>query len=140
MMMRVIDTMALALLMTAPLAPCFSGVSFADDTPATLKPEMLIRFTQGTLACVTRDDLKEILVHGQHGEATKMQAMMLQNGGSCLMISPSKRFKIISVEYNNPERPDLAVVEFVGEGATAMHGAWALSIGAEPIPVKRKTN
>jgi hypothetical protein len=137
--MRFMYTIALALLIAVPLASCFSNVSCADDTPPTLKPEMIIRFTQGTLACVARDDLREIIDHGVHGEATKMQAMMLQNGGSCLMISPKKRFKIISVEYNDPTMPDVALVEFVGEGAIAMHGAWALSIGAEPIPVKRKT-
>src|SRR5258708_2037248 len=68
-----------------------------------LKPEMVIVFTKGTLACLTKDDLHEIMDHGARNEATKMQAMMAENGGNCLMVPPTKRVKIISVEYNNPE-------------------------------------
>jgi hypothetical protein len=100
-----------------------------------LKPEMIIVFTKGTLACLTKDDLLEMMEHGAKSEATKMQAMMVENGGSCLMIPSEKRVKIISVEYNDPvNMPDLGVIEFVGEGTTSLNGAWALSIGAEPAP------
>jgi hypothetical protein len=104
----------------------YSTMSFADVGP--LKPEMIIRFTKGTLACLTRDDLHEILEYGTLGEATKMRAMMVDNGGTCLMISPTTRVKIISVEYNNPDDPDLGLIEFVGEKKTSINGAWALSM------------
>jgi hypothetical protein len=99
-----------------------------------LKPEMVIVFTKGTIACVTRDDLQEIMEHGAKQEATKMQAMMVENGGPCLMLPPTKRVKIISVEYNNPDIPDLGIVEFVGGDTTSINGAWALSVGAETAP------
>ena len=102
-----------------------------------LKPEMVILFTKGNLACMSKDDLHEMMDHGARGESTKMQAMMMENGGTCFMVPPTKRVKIIAVEYNNPEMPDLGLVEFVGEGITSINGAWALSVGAKPAaPVK----
>lgn len=98
---------------------------------------MVITFKNGNLACLSKDELHEMMDHGVKNEATKMQAMMVENGGNCMMVSPTKRVKLISVEYNNPEMPDMAVVEFLGEGVTSLNGAWALSVGAEPAPPRR---
>ena len=117
-----------------------SDLCRADDASSSLKPEMIVHFTQGTLACLSKDDLQEATEHAIAGEKTKVEAMMVENGGSCLMLSPNQRMKIIHVEYNNPDLPDLGLVEIVGEGITAANGAWAFSIGAEPVTSKHKKN
>lgn len=114
---------------TALLLFLLTGQSYAEQ----LKPEMIVKFKMGTLGCLERDDLQAILMHFDKGEKTKVEAMMVQNGGGCLMIPSSKRVKIISVEYNDPEHPDLGILELVGEGITSGEGAWALSVGAEQV-------
>ena len=67
---------------------------------------------------------QQILMYGVQREATKMQTNDARYGGFVSHDFPKKRFKLISVEYNNPDMPDLAIVEFVGEGATTLHGVW----------------
>jgi hypothetical protein len=119
---------------TAGATPGVQPTPAPVEVEHALKPEMVILFTKGNLACLSKDDLHEMMDHGARGESTKMQAMMMENGGSCFMVSPTKRVKIIAVEYNSPDLPELGVVEFVGEGITSANGAWALSIGAEPAP------
>jgi hypothetical protein len=119
-------------------SPSGANGSAPAEVEHALKPEMVILFTKGNLACMSKDDLHEMMDHGARGESTKMQAMMMENGGTCFMVPPTKRVKIIAVEYNNPEMPDMGLVEFVGEGITSINGAWALSVGAEPAaPVKK---
>ncbi|HME25778.1 MAG TPA: hypothetical protein VKI44_31340 [Acetobacteraceae bacterium] len=122
-----IATAAVAALIVAA-APALAG---------SIKPEMIIRFTKGTIACLSRDHLEEIMIHGVKGEATKMQAMMIDHGGDCLMLSPAKRLKVLSAEYNDPDS-DVGILEIVGEDKTTLKGAWALSLGAENITPRRK--
>lgn len=96
-----------------------------------LKPEMVVKFQNGTWACLSRDDLEKLLAHGVKGEVTKGKAMSAVNGGTCTYISPGQKVRLISVEYNNPDI-DIALVEIVGEKSHAADGAWALSVGAVP--------
>jgi hypothetical protein len=79
-----------------------------------IKPEMIIQFTKGTIACLSRDSLQEIMLHGVNGEATKMRAMMIDEGGDCLMLDPKKRVRVISAEYNDPDS-NIGILEVVGE-------------------------
>jgi hypothetical protein len=129
-MMRI--SLAIAILVLAN----FSS-AMADD----IKPEMIVKFTKGGIACLDRDNLQEITEHAIKGEKTKTEAMMIQNGGDCVMLSPSKRFKVLSAEYNNPDL-DFGLLEIVGADKVSLHGAWAFSIGAEedapPNRVRKK--
>jgi hypothetical protein len=110
--------------------------SFVFAVPAhaeqKIKPEMIIQFTKGTIACLSRDSLQEIMLHGLNGEATKMRAMMIDEGGDCLMLDPKKRVRVISAEYNSPDS-DIGILEVVGEDKVKLNGAWALSVGAEEV-------
>ena len=110
----------------------FSMPSAADQSLGQIKPETIIRFTKGTLACLTKDDLVTITTHAMKGESTKVNAMMVEHDGKCFMIPPTKRVKVIAAEYNN-HNDDLGLLEFVGEGKTSVRGAWAFSVGAEPV-------
>lgn len=113
----------------------------AEDTPtpqasapppsaAQISPETVITFRNGTYACLTKDHLQELLNHGAMGEATKANAMIVENGGDCFFIQPTKKVRVISAEYNTP---DIGVLEIVGSKNQSASGVWALSIGAEPV-------
>ena len=101
--------------------------------PSTrIKPEDIIKFPNSAIACVDRDSLTIILEHGAKGEATKMQAMMMnpkKKTGSCIMLSPDKRYKVISAEYNDPNI-EIGLLEIVGNGIVSDSGAWTLSVGS----------
>ena len=100
-----------------------------------IKPEMIVTFSKGALACLESDHLQEITEHAIKGEATKAQAMMVDNGGDCLMIPPSQRLKVLSAEYNDPEM-GFGILEIVGEDKVSLNGAWTYSIGAEEVKTK----
>lgn len=104
----------------------------ADDakTPPALRPEMLVRFTQGGPACLDRSDLNAMIMHSMRGEETKTRALMLEHGGGCVMLSPEKRYKVISVDDQNSEL-GFGLIEVVGEDVIAGRGAWAFSLGVE---------
>ncbi len=109
----------------------------ADIGQQRLLPEMTIRFTKGTYACLTRDALQEFMAHGAIGEATKLNAMVNSKTnptGPCFFIDPSQVVKVVHVEYNIPDNADLGLLEIVGTGSQSSNGAWALSVGAEPAP------
>ena len=110
----------------------FPVPALADQSSKQIKPETIIRFTKGTLACLTKEDLLKIVSHTMKGESTKANAMMFENDGNCLMIPPSKKVKVIAAEYNN-SNVDLGLLEFVAEDKTSVRGAWAFSVGAEPV-------
>lgn len=102
-----------------------------------IKPEMIVRFTKGGIACLDRDNLQEIIEHTLKGEETKVKAMLLSNGGGCIMLSPKQKLKVLSAEYNNPD-PDLGVLEVIGADRISLHGAWTFSLGAEEVKATRR--
>jgi hypothetical protein len=95
----------------------------------TIQPESIIKFPDGTLICLEREDLQKVLDYGGADQITKMASMMVQNGGGCMMIDPAKRMKVISAEYNNPAI-DMGLLEVVGEKTISEKGAWTVSAGA----------
>lgn len=103
-----------------------------------LKAEMIVQFTKGGVACLERDHLQELTMYAMSGEKTKTNAMMIDHGGDCVMLSPNRRFKILHAEYNNPDL-DIGIVEIVGEDKVSRHVAWAFSVGAEPVQAKAPT-
>ncbi|AVF41526.1 hypothetical protein AL486_18865 [Pandoraea apista] len=101
-----------------------------------IKPETLVRFPDSSIACLSKDALQEITTYGANGQATKMQAMMLDKknpDGQCIMLDPKMRYKVISSEYNVPDMPEMGILEIVGERTTSKNGAWTFSWVAEPV-------
>lgn len=100
-----------------------------------IKPESIVVFPKSGVACLGKDALLEITAHALKGEATKANAMMLNpktGNGQCIMLSPGKRYKVISSEYN-VETLDIGILELVGDGNMSGNGAWAYTTGAEVI-------
>ena len=115
-------------------------VLLAITAPAcadAIRPEMIIHFKEGALACLSREDLISITMYAIKEEKTKTEAMMVDQGGSCLMIPSTKRLKVISAEYNNPDL-DIGLLEIIGDDKKRLNGAWAYSVGAEEVTVKDK--
>jgi hypothetical protein len=49
------------------------------------------------------------------------------------MLDPKKRYKVLSAQYNNPDAPQLGLLEIVGEKTKAANGGWAFTIGVEVV-------
>lgn len=115
-------------LMATALLLAHSYTSVAGE----IKPEMIVTFSKGTIVCVDRNDLLEITLDAIKGEETKAEGLMLENGGDCVMAPPTKRFKVLSAEYNLPGS-DLGILEILGEHTIRANGAWAYSAGAVEV-------
>ena len=97
-----------------------------EASEPTIKPEMTVSFIQGTVICLTKDELLELTMHAIKGEATKANSMV-----GCTMLLPSKKVKVLSVEYNNDKTSDIGVMEIVGAESKSSNGAWAYTTGAK---------
>jgi hypothetical protein len=110
----------------------------ASASAGSIEPEMIIHFPEGALACLSKDSLQAALTYAINNEKTKVDAMMVENGGDCVMLPPDKRMKVISVEYNDPDK-DIGLLEVVGEEIISTNGAWTLSPGAVQVKDKQNT-
>jgi hypothetical protein len=113
-----------------------SVLAEAPTGTAAIKPESIVRFTQGGVVCLTQDALLEITLHSINGEKTKVAAMQMSPenpDGPCSMLDPKKRYKVLSAQYNNPDAPQLGLLEIVGEKVKAANGGWAFTIGVEVL-------
>ena len=97
-----------------------------------IKPEMVVRFAGGSLVCASIDHLAEITIEEMKGETTKAAGLMVENGGDCIMVPSNQKFKVLSVQYNDPG-VDIGLLEIVGVGTVRNTGAWAYSLGAEQV-------
>lgn len=113
-------------------------------TDSHIQPEMLVRVPENAFACLTKDDLQEITEHFIKGEITKGKAMMLdpstQHAGPCIPLSPQVVYKVLSVEYNDPNIPDLGIMEIRGPGSDSADGAWTFTTGAKPVQSPSASN
>lgn len=120
----------------AALLVCVSveALGAGAQSPA-FKPESLVQFPKSGIARLSKDGLRDVFTYGMQGEKTKAEAMMLGSGdpeAECVSLDPRKRYKVISAEYNDPDHPDLGLLEVVGQGVTSRNGAWTFSVTAEP--------
>ena len=110
------------------------SVEASEIAAAQLHPEDLVEFKYGAIACLNRDDLQAMVMHSLKHETTKASAYMLSKenpDGTCIMLDQNKQYKVISAEYNNPDDPEIGIIEIVGKDVnSAKQGAWALTIGA----------
>lgn len=119
---------------TCLIAGCAVFSSFADQL-SVFKPEAIVQFPSSNIACASRDDLGEVMEHLFKGENTKANAMMFSpknQEGACIMLFPKKKYKVISVMYNDPAHPDMGLLEIIGADNQSGHGFWALSMMARP--------
>ncbi len=103
-----------------------------SSNPVQILPETVIRFNQGTYACLNPDDVRKMIEYAMKGEKTKANAMDVSSGGGCAFIAPEMKVRVISTQYQN-SHADMGLLEVVGEKNQSGKGAWALSIGAVPV-------
>jgi hypothetical protein len=107
-----------------------SSPGLAEETK--IRPGMIIHFKTATPACFTRDGLQEYLTYLARREKAKAKAMMFESGGNkCITLPPTKKFKVISAEYNPGS--NVAILEVVGADVTSAKGTWTFSTGAVPV-------
>ncbi|TKB25290.1 hypothetical protein FCL47_14645 [Desulfopila sp. IMCC35006] len=59
-----------------------------------------------------------MIIFGVKGEETKFNSHMVSEDnqdGECLVLDPKMVFKVIPVQYSDPPRTDIAILEVVGE-------------------------
>jgi hypothetical protein len=102
-----------------------------------LKPEDVVKFPQSNIACLSKEGLGQVMEYSLKGEATKAQSMMIESGGDdaqCMMLDPAKKYRVIHVEYNDPEHPEMGVAEVVGmKIKSSSKGAWILTVMAQRV-------
>lgn len=116
------------------LWPCLSFAA-PQSSEKQFRAEQAVVFADPSPVCTTKEALGKYIGHLLRGEATKAKAMEINpktGNGECFMIAKGKKVKILSVSYDNPDIPDLGVMEIVGFGNGSATGAWALTAGAVP--------
>lgn len=104
-----------------------SSVAVVTPVVERIKPESLISFKSGTIACLTQDALFQLTAHAAKGEMTKANAV-----DGCIFIDASKKLKVLSVKYPD-DGGDLGLLEIVGADSSMSDGAWAYTAGAEEV-------
>jgi len=98
-----------------------------------IKPEMIVEFPKAGIVCVTQEALLEIWLRSINGEKTKVDAMTVSEdnpNAPCRMLSPRMQYKVLSAQYNNPDTPDLGLLEIVERHSKSAEGVWTMSLGA----------
>ena len=101
-----------------------------------IKPEMIVDFPKSGIVCLTQEALLEILLHSMSGEKTKADAMTLSEDNPdapCTMLSPRLKYKVLSVQYNNPDTPEMGIMEIVGQKSKSAQGGWTMTLGARVV-------
>lgn len=101
-----------------------------------IKAEMIVEFPQAGIVCLSQEALHKIWLHCIHGEKTKADAMTLSKDnpdGPCTMLNPRKQYKVLSVQYNNPDTPELGLLEIVERHSKSAEGIWTMSMGARRV-------
>lgn len=107
-------------------------------TANQIKPETIVTFPKGQIACLTEEVLQSALQDGLAGRETKMNRHFEGDGG-CVMLDPSKSYKVIDAHYRSDELPDAAILEIVGEEITAAEqGAYVLILDRSLITVVKE--
>ena len=90
----------------------------------------------GGIVCLTQEALLKIWLHSINGEKTKVDAMTVSEdnpNGPCRMLSSRMQYKVLSVQYNNPDTPDLGLLEIVERHSKSAEGVWTMSLGARRV-------
>jgi hypothetical protein len=104
--------------------------------PRPISPGSIVEFPQGGIVCLTQEALLKITMHSLNHEKTEVAAMQMSEenpNAPCTMLVRQKKYKVLAVEYNNPNMPDLGLLEIVGNKAKAENGGWTYSLGAQVV-------
>lgn len=98
-----------------------------------IKPDTIVQFPKGEIACLSSDDLLETFLLGATGRGTKLNAYFQDqdgNGPRCLMLPPNRKFKVIDSEAGDVAKlPDALLLEVVGEDVQAAdEGAFVMVV------------
>ena len=111
----------------------------ADAATANqIKPETIVTFPKGQIACLTEEALQNAVEDGLSGRETKMNRHFEADGG-CIMLDPSTPYKVIDAHSRSDELPDAAVLEIVGQEITAAErGAYVLMLDRSFVNVVKE--
>ena len=119
----------------APMLATFATLAHADQPQ--VKPEDIVMFLDGGIACARKDELLKFIEYTASGQETKLMALMFFSGqgGTCAAITEiSKQFKVISAEYNIfPRVPTFGLLEIVAKNSASGQGTWTSTIGAKLV-------
>jgi len=130
---------------SAPKAASPVSAAQSDPTPKAeaisdnrIKPETIVTFPKGEAACLTKEALQQFIELAGDNKATKANALFDPSGDGplCIMLPPTKRYKVIDAEYNAPDMPDAGVLEVVGEKVKASEsGAFVLVVDKSMVKI-----
>lgn len=103
-----------------PSNPSSTSSKKAIETDLWIKPETLVQFPKGEIACLSLDDLADAFLLGTSGRGTKLNAYFQDQDGSgprCQMLPPETTFKVIDVERRDASIPDALLLEIVGQAS-----------------------
>lgn len=92
------------------------------DADLWIKPEALVQFPKGEIACRRVEDLGNAFLLGVSGRGTKMNAYFEDQDGTgprCLMLPPNLTFKVIDAERRDASLPDALLLEVVDPNTDA---------------------
>jgi hypothetical protein len=104
--------------------------------PQRIKAEMIVEFPKSGIVCLTQETLLEVLLRSMNGEKTKVDAMTVSEDNPdapCTMLSPRLKYKVLSVQYNNPDTPEMGIMEIVGQKSKSAQGGWTMTLGARIV-------
>jgi hypothetical protein len=104
--------------------------------PQRIKAEMIVEFPKSGIVCLTQETLLEVLLRSMNGEKTKVDAMTVSEDNPdapCTMLSARLKYKVLSVQYNNPDTPEMGIMEIVGQKSKSTQGGWAMTLGARIV-------
>jgi len=120
----------------APAASPVKTRAIAAETENHLmQAEALVTFPNSSIACSSKDNLREVVAHVVKREKTKADAYFSARG-RCVMLDRQQQFKILSVEYNAPDLPEMGIMEIVGKDSKSSEGAWVFTVGASSVSSK----
>ncbi|MFD2782217.1 hypothetical protein ACFS32_15220 [Novosphingobium pokkalii] len=89
---------------------------------------------------MNEEDLKQTMLLGLSGHETKMNSYFdpsNEDGPRCIMLSHSKRYKVIDAQANSHDIPDALILEIVGEDVNAADkGAFTLTLDKSMVHVE----
>lgn len=119
---------------TAPNAPAPTASAMVRvSSEVKMEPETFVKFPNSSIACLSKESLNVVTTHLIRGENTKAEAYF--PGGDrdqteCIMLPRTMKFKVLAVEYNNPNIPELGIMEIVFAKAKSSEGMWVFTAGA----------
>lgn len=96
-----------------------SAPETASDWPAWTKPQALVSFPKGMMACRSTEELQDALQEGAGGRERALNshfANAARAGDECITIQPNTPVRVLSASYD--PMIGMGVIKLAGEGVT----------------------